>query len=218
MTAYKAVLFDLDGTLLDTLDDLAGAANQVLEKRGLPVHPREAYKYFVGDGLQVLLERIVPAEERKPALLNELAQDFRQVYGQTWQVHSRPYPEIDAMLASLAGSGMRLAVLSNKPHDFTLLCVNNLLPGHSFDLVLGQREGVGKKPDPAGALEVANSLSLAPEQFLYLGDTAVDMETAKRAGMCAVGVLWGFRDEVELRDAGAEHILHSPMEAIHLLA
>jgi phosphoglycolate phosphatase len=218
MTAYKAVLFDLDGTLLDTLDDLAGAANQVLEKRGLPVHPREAYKYFVGDGLQVLLERIVPAKERDPALLNELAQDFRQVYGQTWQVHSRPYPEIDSMLAILAGTGLRLAVLSNKPHDFTLLCVNNLLPEHSFDLVLGQREGVAKKPDPAGALEVAHSLSLAPEQFLYLGDTAVDMETAKRAGMCAVGVLWGFRDEVELRDAGAEHILHTPMEALHLLA
>ncbi len=218
MTVYKAVLFDLDGTLLDTLDDLAGAANQVLEKRGLPVHPKEAYKYFVGDGLQVLIERIVPAAERKPALLKELAADFRQVYGQTWQVHSRPYPDIDSMLKSLAGSGLRLAVLSNKPHDFTRLCVDNLLPGHSFDLILGQRDGVAKKPDPAGAIEVAQTLSLAPEQFLYLGDTAVDMETARRAGMCAVGVLWGFRDEAELSDAGAEHILHTPMEAMNLLA
>ena len=216
MTVFKAVLFDLDGTLLDTLDDLAGAANKVLEKHGLPVHPREAYKYFVGDGLQVLMERIVPAAERNPALLKELAADFRQVYGQTWQVHSRPYPGIDAMLKGLAGAGLRLAVLSNKPHDFTRLCVDNLLPGHSFDLILGQREGVAKKPDPAGAIEVAQTLCLAPEQFLYLGDTAVDMETAKRAGMRAVGVLWGFRDEVELRNAGAEHILHSPMEALDL--
>jgi len=218
MTAFQAVLFDLDGTLLDTLDDLAQAANQVLVNHGLPVHPTEAYRYFVGDGLGVLMERIVPAELRQPALLNRMADDFRRIYGRTWQVHSRPYSGIDPMLTALAERGLRLAVLSNKPHEFTRLCVGHLLAGHCFDTVLGQREGVAKKPDPAGALEVVHSLSLVPEQFLYLGDTAVDMETARRAGMCAVGVLWGFRDEAELRDAGAEHILHTPMEVINLLA
>jgi len=218
MTAYTAALFDLDGTLLDTLDDLAAAANQVLEEHGLPVHPKEAYKYFVGDGLMTLIERIVPDDKRDPALLARLADDFRQVYGKMWQVRSRPYPGIDDMLSRLADHGLRLAVLSNKPHTFTRLCVDNLLANHQFDLVLGQRDGVAKKPDPAGALEVAAGLNIAPADFLYLGDTAVDMETAKRAGMCAVGVLWGFREESELRQAGADHILHSPMQVMELLS
>jgi len=218
MTDYTAVLFDLDGTLLDTLDDLALAANQVLEQHGLPVHPREAYKYFVGDGLMTLIERIVPDDKQDPGLLAELADDFREVYGKTWQVHSRPYPGIDDMLSRLAEHGLRLAVLSNKPHAFTLLCVDNLLADHQFDLVLGQRDGVPKKPDPAGALEVAATLDIAPEHFLYLGDTAVDMETAKRAGMCAVGVLWGFREEDELHQAGADHLVQSPEQVLELLA
>ena len=218
MRDYKAVLFDLDGTLLDTLDDLAEAANQVLAGHDLPVHPKEAYKFFVGDGLHILIERIVPEEKRDPAYLARLAEDFRRIYAQTWQNHSRPYPDIDRMLTSLANRGMRLAVLSNKPHEFTRLCVDNLLPGHCFDPVLGQREGVAKKPDPAGALEIAETMRIAADRFLYLGDTAVDMETARRAGMCAVGVLWGFRDETELRRAGADHVIEKPMQLLDLLA
>ncbi len=214
---YKAVLFDLDGTLLDTLDDIADSANRVLATMAMPVHPLEAYRYFVGDGMMTLIERIVPAERKDPQTIAQVVDAFREDYGSNWQVKSRPYAGILPMLTGLVEKGLQLAVLSNKPQDFTQLCVERLLSDFSFQPVFGQREGVPKKPDPAGACEVAEMLQIAPEQFIYLGDTAIDMQTAKNAGMFAVGALWGFRSKEELLASGAEHLVSSPVDLLHLI-
>ncbi len=215
---YRAVLFDLDGTLLDTLDDLADAANRVLASQGMPVHPVEEYKYFVGDGLATLVERIVPAGQRDEETLRRIIDAFRQDYGAHWQVKSRPYEGVVEMLTGLQERGIRFGVLSNKPHDFTQLCVQRMLAGFSFSPILGQREGVPKKPDPAGALEAAALLDTPAREILYCGDTSVDMKTATGAGMTAVGVLWGFRDEKELAVSGADYLIRHPGEILDLLS
>ena len=214
---YKAVLFDLDGTLLDTLEDLATAANRALAAREFPVHPVDAYRYFVGDGLSILVERILPASQRTPEMVQKMVTAFQQEYVQNWNDRSAPYPGIAEMLDALTLEGVRMAVLSNKPDDFTRLCVKSLLPKWSFDPLLGQRPGVAKKPDPAAALEVAHSLHLSPKQILYVGDTSVDMQTARAAGMDAVGVLWGFRDKQELQQSGALHLIDTPAELLPIL-
>ena len=215
---YRAALFDLDGTLLNTLDDLADAANRVLASQGMPVHPVEEYKYFVGDGLATLVERIVPAGQRDEETLRRIIDAFRQDYGTHWHVKSRPYEGVVEMLTGLRNLGMRLAVLSNKPHDFTQLCVKRMLGNVSFYPILGQREGVPKKPDPAGALEAAALLDIPVGDILYFGDTSIDMKTAAGAGMTAVGVLWGFRDEKELAASGADYLIRHPGEILDLLA
>ena len=215
---YMAVLFDLDGTLLDTLDDLAMAANRVLAARGWPVHPVDAYRYFVGDGVETLVKRILPAALRTTAVLDEAVTAFQREYANTWHDRSLPYPGIPQMLDRLAADGFRLSILSNKPDAFTRLCVQRLLPQWTFDPLLGQRPGVPKKPDPAAALEVARLLGLAPAEILYVGDTAVDMQTANAAGMDAVGVLWGFRTADELQAAGARHLITAPEELLPILS
>ncbi len=216
MMQYRAALFDLDGTLLDTLDDLADAANRVLAAEGMPVHEVEAYKKFVGDGLATLVERIVPGEQHNEETLRRVVDAFRQDYGAHWHEKSRPYAGVPEMLTGLRKRGLRLAVLSNKPHEFTKLCVRRMLGDFSFYPVLGQREGVPKKPDPAGALEAAALLDIPAREILYVGDTAVDMQTAAGAGMTAVGVLWGFREEEELTASGADYLVSHPEEILEL--
>ena len=214
--SFKAVVFDLDGTLLDTLQDLADACNRVLARHDFPVHPVAAYKYFVGDGLQTLIERIVPAGQ-SPDVIGQLLLDFKEDYQQNWNVQSCMYDGIDQMLDGLQAAGLTLSVLSNKPHEFTVLCVKELLPAWNFSPVFGARSDVPKKPDPAGAVEIAALLQLDPGEVLYVGDTATDMKTAKGAGMFAVGVLWGFRTEDELRENGADRIINTPTQLLELL-
>lgn len=214
---YRAILFDLDGTLLDSLADLASAANRVLAARGLPVHPEEAYRFFVGDGLATLVARILPPSLRSPALVAEAMAAFEADYGRNWQVRTRPYAGIAAMLDGLVAGGMGLSILSNKPDSFTRLCVERLLPQWDFAPLRGQRPGVPKKPDPTAALAIAAHLGLDPEAILYVGDSGVDMQTARGAGMDAVGVLWGFRGEGELRAAGAHHLITQPDQLLPLV-
>jgi len=215
---YKAVLFDLDGTLLDTLEDLADSANRVLAAMHMETHPVVSYRHFVGDGLQTLMERILPGDKRDSRTIAMAAEAFRLDYGKSWHVKSHPYEGIGKMLAGLQDRGLQVSILSNKPHDFTKLCVQKMLAPYSFYPILGQREGVPKKPDPAGALEVAQLVGIAPDQFLYLGDTSVDMQTAKNSGMCAVGALWGFREQEELAGSGADHLIRYPLELLDLLS
>ena len=214
---FDAVLFDLDGTLLDTLADLADAVNRVMAARGFPQHPVADYRYFVGDGSTKLIERSLPAERRDSATVRECLAQFLREYELNWNVKTRPYPGIAEMLDGLAARKVRLAVLSNKMDAFTRQCVEELLPRWRFEVVLGQRDGVAVKPDPAGALEVARLMKLPPARFLYLGDTSVDMETARAAGMHAVGALWGFRQREELERSGAEIIIAQPQELLGLL-
>jgi phosphoglycolate phosphatase len=209
---YKAVLFDLDGTLLDSLEDLATAANRVLSAQGLPPHPVDAYRYFVGAGVKVLVERILPESRRSADVIAASMAAFEEEYAKNWHDRTAPYPGIAEMLDLLTAQGLRLSILSNKPDVFTRLCVQQLLPRWIFDPLLGQRPGVAKKPDPAAALEIAASLGLRPDEILYVGDTSIDMQTARGAGMDAAGVLWGFRTADELRAAGALHLIASPGE------
>ncbi len=211
---YRAVIFDLDGTLLDTLDDLADAANRVLAVAGHPVHPRDAYRYFVGNGLQTLIRRILPQDRRDNEEAGRLIQAFREDYGRNWHVKTRLYDGVDAMLTGLRQRGIILAVLSNKPDDFTRICVRQFLGGWRFEVVLGQRAGVPRKPDPAGALEIAGLLDLPPAEILYLGDSDTDMKTARAAGMFPVGAAWGFRTAEELRESGAGRLADRPEELL----
>ena len=214
---FKAVCFDLDGTLLDSLADLADCTNQILLKRGFPEHPLDAFRYFVGDGAKMLMTRVLPEADRNETLIEECRQDFETAYRECWDKQTVPYKDILELLDALNNRQLKLTVLSNKPHEFTLLTVKHLLPDWEFEMVLGQREGVPRKPDPAGMLEICLQLEISADSFLYLGDTATDMKTAVAAGCFPVGVLWGFRTEEELRDNGARAIVKEPLEVLDLL-
>jgi phosphoglycolate phosphatase len=214
---FRAVLFDLDGTLLDTLEDIARAANEVLESLGCPSHPPQAYRRFIGDGVAMLFRRALPHDHVEPELVDRCVEGFPEAYGRSWNVHTHPYDGIPELLDALVARGLDLAVLSNKPDEFTRLAVAEYLARWPMRAVLGQRRGVPRKPDPAGAIEVARGLEIPARQFLYVGDTAVDMETACRAGMFPVGVAWGFRPVEELRSSGARAILERPAELVELL-
>ncbi|MSR84016.1 MAG: HAD family hydrolase [Candidatus Latescibacteria bacterium] len=213
----SAVIFDLDGTLLDSLEDLAESMNQALESLGFPSHPVPAYQYFVGDGMEVLARRVLPEAACDADTLARTVAAMRQVYGRRWDLKTRPYVGVPEMLAQLQARGLRRAVLSNKPDDFTRLTVERLLAPHVFDLVQGVGPGTPPKPDPAGALGVATRLGVEPAACLYLGDTATDMLTACRAGMYAVGALWGFRTRAELVENGARAVVERPAEMLALL-
>jgi phosphoglycolate phosphatase len=211
--SYQAAVFDLDGTLVDSLQDLAETGNQVLNMYGYPLHPVDAYRYFVGDGLSTLIKRILPLS-RPETEHEEHIRSFSEIYARSWRRNSCPYPGIHAMLAGLKEAGLRLAVLSNKPHVFTREFVAYFFPEGTFEVVFGQRPEIGKKPDPAGALEIAGLMAVRPDECLYIGDTAVDMQTGKSAGMFTIGVLWGFRDQDELQEHRADMIVHHPMEIV----
>ncbi len=215
---YSAIIFDLDGTLLDTLEDLAEAANRTLAHHGLPTHPVSRYRYFVGDGLQSLIKRILPQQRRDAETMSRLSEDFRRFYQQNWNRTSSPYQGINTMLTALQNQQIPLAVLSNKPHTFTEICVQEWFAPHCFSLVRGQHPDQPRKPDPTGALEIAAHLGVAPGCMLFVGDTAVDMQTAVRAGMDGAGVLWGFRSAEELRDNGARYLVSRPAEILSLVA
>ena len=208
----KAVLFDLDGTLLDTLDDLADSMNQVLADMGYPQHRTGDYRYFVGDGMEMLVSRSLPPGARKGHLVARGLAAVETEYGRRWSRKTRPYDGVPAMLDELQARETPMAILSNKPEDFTRLTVSTLLKGWSFDAVCGARPGVPRKPDPAAALEIAARLGAKPSECLYLGDTATDMKTACRAGMYAVGALWGFREAAELEAAGARVLVEEPAD------
>jgi len=213
----KAVLFDLDGTLLDTLEDLCDSVNRVLASRGYPVHPLDAYRYYVGDGAATLFRRVLPEGKNSDEMVQKCLLDFREDYGRSWNVKTKPYPGIEELLDALTGGGIRMTVFSNKPHETTKKCVDGILPRWRFEPVLGQREEVPKKPDPAGALEITRILGLQPSDFLYLGDTGTDMRTATAAGMFPLGALWGFRTEEELIETGARALIREPMELLQHL-
>lgn len=208
---YQAVLFDLDGTLTNTLEDIAFAMNRALRLHGLAEHPVDAYRYMVGDGAKVLAQRAVG--ERA-----ELAGEVQRTYQAYYQEHNldrtQPYEGIPELLEALQRRDVKLCVFSNKPHADTCRVVRHFFPQVDFAVVRGQIDGVPVKPDPAGALAVAGEVGVAPENFLYLGDTNVDMRCALAAGMHPVGVTWGFRTAEELLAAGAERLLDRPTELL----
>ena len=207
----RAALFDLDGTLLDSLADIATAVNRTLQGLGHPTHSLEAFKGFIGEGVDVLARKSLPAEiAADPAMIEKVVQGYRAEYQRTWNQQTQPYPGIAELLDLLTSQDVALAVLSNKPDGFTRLCVEQLLADWTFYPVFGERVGIPRKPDPAGAIEVAQILGVKPTEIVYLGDTGVDMQTARSAGMIAVGVTWGFRSAQELKAAGAEILIDHP--------
>lgn len=213
---YNAVLFDLDGTLLDTLDDLADSMNNALAKRNLPVHPTEAYKVFVGDGVEMLVRRSL-GDACREALVPVVLAEMKAQYAKLWDNKTKPYDGIHQMLTSLAQKGLKLAVLSNKPDNFTKLCVERFLGDFEFDIVQGVSENCPPKPDPTGAVMVAGSLDTPPPQFAYLGDTDTDMKTANAAGMFPIGITWGFRSSEELLANGAKALVNHPSELLEII-
>jgi phosphoglycolate phosphatase len=214
---FKAVIFDLDGTLLDTLDDIADAMNSVLEKHGYPAHETNAYRHFVGDGVSVLATRVLPAAKRNEDIVAGLVEAFRETYEVNWKVKTKPYKGVPEMLDELTERQIHLAVLSNKPDDFTKKCVTEFLSEWTFQMVVGFRDMIPPKPDPAGALQIAKSMDILPANILYLGDTSVDMKTAGAAGMYPVGVRWGFRSPEELKTGGARKVIEQPQDILPLL-
>lgn len=216
MPEIKAVFFDLDGTLLDTLEDLADAGNLALAARGFPSHPVDAYRFFVGDGMETLMRRAAPPDTDE-ASLDLLTKAMREQYGRNWARKTRPYAGIVAMLEWLASRSMPMAVLSNKPHEFTLLTVERFFPRTPFALVQGSPEGGRAKPEPAMALSMAKSLGLAPAEVLFMGDSRTDMDTAVAAGMLPAGVLWGFRPKSELLAHGARVLLEEPADLFNYI-
>lgn len=211
---FKAALFDMDGTLLDTLAGIADSMNAVLADFGYPRHQLEAYKYFVGNGMDVLVERALPALARTEQRIAQGVGAMRADYRTRWRRTTTVYQGIPELLTALDRAGLKLAVLSNKSDDFTREMAQELLSAWPFEVVLGARPQVPKKPDPSTAIEIAERMQLAPRDFLYLGDTAVDMTTAIGAGMYPIGALWGFRGAAELLEAGARMLIAQPTDLI----
>jgi phosphoglycolate phosphatase len=214
----RALIFDLDGTLLNTLEDLADSGNAALAAVGLPEHPADAYRMFVGLGVAELVQRMLPEARRDEATCKRVGALFMDEYTVRWKIKTRAYPGIPELLESLRSLGLPVCVLSNKPQAYTDLTVREFFPGFPFARVRGARPEVPNKPHPAGALALAGELGLAPGQIAFVGDSATDMKTARGAGMLPVGVLWGFRDEAELTGNGARRLIRAPADLLPLLA
>jgi phosphoglycolate phosphatase len=208
-----AVVFDLDGTLLDSLADIANAANHVLQRNGLPTYDLQAYRYFVGSGVRHLLNCTLPEQVREnESLKSQLIEEFVDQYRSAWNIQSHLYDGIVPMLDELQHRGLAMAVLSNKPQAATSQCVDYYLSQYAFVSVLGQCETRPPKPDLTGAREILAQLAVEPAACLYLGDTAVDMQTACGAGMIPIGATWGFRTRDELEQSGARMIIDHPSQ------
>ncbi|MGD0573691.1 MAG: HAD family hydrolase [Sedimentisphaerales bacterium] len=214
---FKAVLFDLDGTLLYTLKDVADAMNKALVHFGFPPHPVDAYKYFIGESVITEAQRALPESACDPELVRKVAAYSEEIYDKCWGDNTYPYPGIPELLTELPRRGLSLVILSNKNDRFTKVMVEKILSQWRFKIVQGALPNVPLKPDPIMALQIAKKLRIPPEQFLYLGDTSTDMKTAVAAGMFPVGCLWGYRTADELLESGAKALIDNPLDVLKLL-
>lgn len=202
----KACIFDLDGTLVDSLDDIATSLNAVLAREGRPLRAREEVRLMIGNGMSVLVRRAIGLPEGGDEEVARLRALVEAEYDLRCLEKTRPYPGVPELLSRLRAKGLRLALLSNKPDAFVETMARALFPAGTFAAARGQRSGVVAKPDPAAALGFAADWGLAPEELAFVGDSAVDVETGRRAGMAALGVAWGFRGRAELEAAGADAV------------
>lgn len=212
----KVIIFDLDGTLLDSLDDIVISVNRVLEKLDLPTHKNEAFREFVGDGARMLMQRALPQNSDKDTI-DKALDLFTQIYSKTIHENTKPYDGIYEMLEALKNQGVILNLLSNKPQQFTRKYYDKFFTQFGFTYVYGQSDQHPKKPDPTTALKIAQNLQVDPSEIYFIGDTTTDILTAKNAGMKSIGVVWGIRDKNELITNGANHIINKPKEILNIV-
>lgn len=215
----QGLIFDLDGTLVDSLQGIAASLNHALSDFSLPTHSLEKVQGFIGNGARILIERAAPVGTDL-ALLTQLERAFKSHYDLTWPAGTFSYDGISSLLKTLQNKGYLLTVLSNKPHSFTEIIVSQLFPLIHFQAVLGQRNGVAHKPDPTGAFEISSIIQLPPSHCIIIGDSTMDLETAQNAGMRAIAVTWGFHERERLLAAGADLLVDVPealLQAIETL-
>lgn len=210
--AYRAAVFDLDGTLLNTLADLADSGNELLASYGMAPHPEPAFRYFVGNGSRKLMERILPG--KSPEQIDEALARYKAIYEKHLTAKTTPYAGITETLSALKARGVRMAVCTNKHISAAEALIRKYFPADTFDTFEGDRPGVPRKPDPAHVRIVLEKMGVRPEETVYLGDSGVDMQTAVNAGTLPVGVLWGFREKDELMENGAQILLSKPPELL----
>lgn len=210
---YKVAIFDLDGTLLNTLKDLADACNFALRSHGFSEHQIDEYKYFLGNGVYKLVERALPMDKKDGETVDKVLTEFKKYYEKHKSDFTKPYDGIEELLIALKETGIKTAVVSNKPHEFAVEIVERYF-GKSFDIVFGKREGYLAKPDPTTVIETLNHFKCKKKEAVYIGDSDVDMFTGKNAGLFSIGVAWGFRGARELSAAGANKIVYTSEELL----
>lgn len=213
----KLIVFDLDGTLINSLEDLADSANWMLMQHGFPTHPVDAYRYFVGDGMRKLIERILPPEERNEKRIERCKAEFIAYYTIHMEDKTVVYPGMIELLKELKDRGLKIAVATNKVHIAVAPLMSKYFPGIPFDSMIGQREGIPVKPHPQIMYDILNDTGCQQSEALHVGDTATDMQLAHSAGVTPVGVLWGYRPLEELQEAGAKFIISRPEELLGLV-
>lgn len=217
-TCYKAVLFDADGTLIDSIADIANTLNEVLDGFNLPIHTINEYKYLVGNGAKALVVNAIPEKLRTDELINKVCTAYKEAYSKNCNSQTRPYEGIPAVLKKIKESGLIIGVVSNKPHEITLDTIHHYFPETEFDFIHGQKDDVPKKPEPDIIKSFCKKYKIKPDEILYFGDTNTDMQFACNTGMFGVGVLWGFRTKDELTDSGAKATISNPKEILKFLS
>lgn len=215
-TNYKGIIFDLDGTLVDSLEDLKDAMNEVLENLNFPTHNYETYQYYVGNGLRTLVSNALPESHRTKEQIDESFESMIAIYSKACTRKTRPYNGIVELVKHLKSLNIKLSVFSNKAEDLTKEVVNTIFP-NCFDVIIGLTTEDLKKPNPDKAIEISKIMGLDLEEMLFVGDSDVDMETASNANIYAVGVLWGYRSEEDLLANGAKHLIKHPSDLMTIL-
>lgn len=216
--SFKGVIFDLDGTMVNSIEDLADSMNIVLKNHHFPTHELESYKYFVGKGIRNLISNALPKTHQDNSLIDSCFEMMLEVYRANCVNKTKIYKGIPELLDELILRKMRLAIFSNKADEFTIRIVDSILGKWNFEPVIGFTTEELRKPNPKVALQIRKNFGISSSEILYVGDSGVDMQTANNAGMTAVGVTWGFRTEQELVENGAKFILHHPLDLLKILS
>jgi len=214
---FKGIIFDLDGTLVDSLEDIAESMNKVLLRYGFETHDLQAYKYFIGNGIKNLVREALPHYSREDEMISKCFDLMMEEYRDHCTVKTKPYQGIGELLDELTKHDIRLSVFSNKVDELTKKVVSTLLPNWNFEVVIGASSDIPRKPNPEGAFLISETLRIPPADLIYLGDTGIDMQTATRASMYAVGALWGYRTDEELISNGAKNLILHPLDLLKLL-
>lgn len=217
MDMKKLVIFDLDGTLLNTIEDLGQAANYALERNGYATHSMASYPYFVGNGVRRLMTRVLPEDARDDATIDRVLGDFLEYYDEHCIDFTKPYDGMPDLLQDLGALGVDVAVASNKYQKAVTKIISHYFPNINFVAVEGQKDGVNVKPDPSIVFSILAQARVLKADCLYVGDSGVDMETARRACIDSVGVTWGFRSKKELVEYHADVIVNNPVEILSIV-